>query len=263
MCRLFGVIANRPVDLEFSFFKSDKPFKELGSNNPDGWGIGWYDDGPDIYKEGISAIQSEQLPRRVKEVRSRIIIAHVRHGTGAPPVRENSHPFSLDNLIFAHNGSVARDHLRDLLCEELKQELKGQTDSEVFFFWLVQNIREQNDMNDIVAGVRSAVKEVRKHDHTGLNFLMSDGKKLYAFRYSNGNKDYYSLYYMVRNPTDKELFSLLSEETQALLKTKSLNDEKAVLVCSEKLTKEEWLEIPFGNILIVDSTLSPRLEQIC
>lgn len=45
MCRLLGVIANKPVDLEFSFLKADKPFRELGRTNPDGWGIGWYENG--------------------------------------------------------------------------------------------------------------------------------------------------------------------------------------------------------------------------
>lgn len=259
MCRLFGVIANKAVDVEFSFLRADKPFKELGSDNPDGWGIGWYDDGPRIYKEDISAIQSEQLSSRVKEVRSPIIIAHVRRGTGAPPAKENSHPFSHDNFIFAHNGSVDRQHLFCLLREELKQELQGQTDSEVFFLWLVQNMR---DRKDIVAGVRLAVGEVLRRCHTGLNFLLSDGNALYAFRYSKGNTCYYSLYYLVREPNDKGPLNLKSRETRMLLESKSLNNEKAVLVCSEKLTEENWLEIPPGNILIADSNLSTRLEQI-
>lgn len=260
MCRLFGVIANKAVDVEFSLLRADKPFKALGADNPDGWGIGWYDDGPRIYKEDISAVQSEQLPGRVKEVRSPVIIAHVRRGTGAPPAKENSHPFSHDNFIFAHNGSVDKQRLCCLLREELKQELKGQTDSEVFFFWLVQKIR---DKNDIVAGVRSAVSKVLRYNHTGLNFLLSDGNVLYAFRYSKGNTCYYSLYYLVREPNERGPLSLKSKETRMLLESKSLNNERAVLVCSEKLTEENWLEIPPGNMLIADSNLSTRLEQIC
>jgi len=39
MCRLLGLVANKPVDLEFSLVK----FKEFASWNPDGWGIGWYE----------------------------------------------------------------------------------------------------------------------------------------------------------------------------------------------------------------------------
>ena len=35
MCRLLGVIANQPVDLEFSLER----FKKFANCNPDGWGI--------------------------------------------------------------------------------------------------------------------------------------------------------------------------------------------------------------------------------
>jgi len=38
MCRLFGLTANKPVDVEFSLLEADKPFRNLGEKNPDGWG---------------------------------------------------------------------------------------------------------------------------------------------------------------------------------------------------------------------------------
>lgn len=260
MCRLLGVIANKTVDLEFSFLKADKPFKQLGSKNPDGWGIGWYANSkPMIYKEGLSILNSGQLANSMKEARSQIIISHLRKGTGAEPAERNSHPFSFDEFIFAHNGSVDRERLMDLLEDDFKNALKGETDSEVYFYWLVQNIRKEGD---VVKGIRSAVNKVKEYEHRGLNFLLSDGRSLYAFRYSNGNRGYYSLYYLVRGPTDGPL-SLKSKETQMLLHSKSLNREKAVLVSSEKLTEEDWMEIPFGKVLIVDNKLSPRQEQIC
>ena len=79
MCRLLGVIANKPIDLEFSLLEADNPFRSEGNSNPDGWGIGWYKDGkPTIDKEGVSAVISEQLVPKAKEARSHIIICHVR-----------------------------------------------------------------------------------------------------------------------------------------------------------------------------------------
>jgi len=45
MCRLFGLVANKKVNVEFSFLEADLTFKELGSSNPDGWGIGYYENG--------------------------------------------------------------------------------------------------------------------------------------------------------------------------------------------------------------------------
>lgn len=260
MCRLLGVITNKDVDIEFSFLKADEPFKKLGNRNPDGWGIGWYkNDGPEIFKEGLSTFESGEFAKKAKEVRSRIIISHVRTGTGAEKAERNSHPFSFDRFIFAHNGSVDRDSLMDLLEEDFKKAIKGETDSEVFFYWILQNIKTKSD---VIEGIRSAVNRVTEFNHTGLNFLLSDGSSLYAFRYSSGSRGYYSLFYLKRDQADDRLLSLQSKETRMLLYTKSLNREKAVLVCSEKLTEEQWKEIPFGQLLIVSSDLSTRLEEI-
>lgn len=57
-------------------------------------------------------------------------------------------------------------------------------------------------------------------------------------------------------------FEFTSTETKALLRSKSLKAEKAILVCSEKLTKEKWEEIVFGNMLVIEHDLSLREVQI-
>ncbi len=80
MCRLLGLVANRAVDREFSLGR----FQELASSNPDGWGIGWYESGmARVHKESVPADDPESgYSTYSKEVRSKIIIAHVRRGTG-------------------------------------------------------------------------------------------------------------------------------------------------------------------------------------
>jgi glutamine amidotransferase len=264
MCRLLGVIANKPIDLKFSLLEADTSFKSMGNSNPHGWGIGWYVNGkPKIYKEGVSAVDSKQFVPKTKEVRSHIIICHVRNkgGNGAEPAKKNSHPFSFDDFLFAHNGSVDKKHLKNLLEDDYKLQLKGATDSEVYFYWLVQNIRKTGD---VVDGISSALLEVRKYNHTGLNFLLSDGNTLYAFRYSIENHNYYSLYYLSRDPKYGESFYYSSDKTGAFLRSKSLNKEKAILVCSEELTKkkENWQEIPIGNLLVVRNDLTYYLEKV-
>lgn len=65
MCRLLGVIANKPVDLEFSLER----FKKFASRNSDGWGIGWYEVGKTkIFKESRSALETDQLLNLSKEL---------------------------------------------------------------------------------------------------------------------------------------------------------------------------------------------------
>ena len=201
MCRLLGMVANQPVDLEFSIER----FKNLARDNPDGWGIGWYEGNrPKIFKQGISALdRGSELSRVSQSVRSRIIIAHVREGTGAVPAGRNSHPFSHQNWLFAHNGSVNREHLFSLLSKGYRRAVKGETDSEVYFYWLLQNIV---GCGNIIFGIDQALKQIMPRPHAGLNFLLSDGRRLYAFRYSKQSKDYYSLYKIHHFFVDMPLF---------------------------------------------------------
>lgn len=258
MCRLLGLAANRAVDCEFSLGR----FQELASSNPDGWGIGWYESGTArVHKEPVPADDPESgYSTYSKEVRSNIIIAHVRRGTVGARSRLNSHPFQYQNWLFAHNGSVRREYLLFLLKDEYKERIHGETDSEVYFYWILQSIEEAGD---VVEGIRRAIAEVIKEYHAGLNFLLSSGSALYAFRYTKGLHAYYSLYKLERDPLDPGPLEFFSPETRMLLHSKSLKGERAVLVCSEKLTKDEnWAEVSFGNLVEIDSDLSVREIQI-
>jgi len=261
MCRSLGVIINAPVDLEFSLLKADKPFRDFGYANPDGWGMGWYKNNfAQIFRQGISAKNREsQLPNLSKKVISKIIIVHVRKGTGAISSEVNTHPFMYKNWLFAHNGSVNREYLLSLLKEDYKNRLEGETDSEVYFYWILQCIEEGHD---IIDGLREAINKTIKKNHSGLNFLLSNGKYLYAFRYSSCSKNYYTLYKLKREPSEPGPIELLSKETEALLHSKSLKGERAVLVCSEKLTTEKWEDITFGSLLIIDPNLDTKEVMI-
>ncbi len=232
MCRLLGVVANKPDEFSSALEQFKEKFSET---NADGWGIGWYqNDMAQVFKEGIPAHDpTSQLNRLSKEVKSQIIIAHVRKLSHGPPSEENSHPFRFHNWLFAHNGIIDRDHLFSLLDPKYQKQLKGETDSEVYFYWLLQNIEIHND--DVIQGVKDAIKEVIYKNYTGLNFLLSDGTTLYAFRYSQSPQDAYTLYKLVKKP--------------------SISYENTVLVCSEPLTDEEWDEIKIGYMLIVRNNL--------
>lgn len=260
MCRLLGLVANKPVDFEFSLERFKKKFAK---RNPHGWGIGWYaNDKARVCKQRISAKDPESKLRKMsKAVRSKIIIAHVRKKPkkGAPPSEKNSHPFRCKNWVFAHNGLVDRKHLCSLLEPNYKEKIEGETDSEVYFYWILQNIEKHQD---VIRGMKDAINEVISKDYTGLNFLLSDGTTLYTFSYSSTRSKYYTLYKLRRDPSDSGPVEYQSTETMALLRSKSLRGEKAVLVCSERLTEEKWEDIKFGHVLIVKENLHMKDEQI-
>lgn len=239
MCRLLGVVVNKPDEFSSTLEQFKEKFSE---KNADGWGIGWYEnDIAQVFKEEIPAHDpTSHLNRLSKEVKSQIIIAHVRKLSHGPPSEVNSHPFRVHKWLFAHNGIVDRDHLYSLLDIKYQKQLKGETDSEVYFYWLLQNI--ENHKNDVIKGIIDAIQEVIRDNYTGVNFLLSDGTTLYAFRYSKSPQDAYTLYKLIQHTTN--------------------SNEDAVFVCSEPLTEEEWDEIKFGHLLIVRNNLDLSEVQI-
>ena len=257
MCRLFGLVANKEVNVEFSFIKADKPFRELGIKNPDGWGIGYYqNDNAIVFKEPISTINSSQFYQKSKHLYSSILISHVRKSTQGVKKEENTHPFNSGNWIFAHNGDI---DIKELIKEQLLHKyvncIKGETDSEIFFFWLIQNMVEYG----IIKGIKKAIKFIednKRNSTSSLNFLLANGEKLYALRKAFINTTFYSLFYLVRDPQKSNISSYISKETSQLIQSKRLIDEKAIIICSEKMTEEEnWIPISNSTLIIVDKNL--------
>lgn len=266
MCRLFGLIANQDVDVCFSLLGTrgdSKWIKELAPTNPDGWGIGWYEGSkPRVVKEALPAHESEGFRRAVLAVRSRVFVSHVREASEGAVCTENCHPFVYEGWIFAHNGTVSRERLLSKLDDRHRSAIEGQTDSEVFFRWVLQNIRRASDA---VEGIRAALKDIAqpRHPATAANYLLTDGKTLYACRYAKRDYDEYSLYYLERKPSTSEIWKAISSDTGELLEGKMSSGAQAVLVCSERLTDDEdWREIPCGHLLVVDSDLSVRIEPV-
>jgi len=264
MCRLFGLYANRLVDVYFSFFESPRSsFAELSYENPSGWGIAWLDeDGWRIYKEPIPLYRSDRAREIIqKNVRGRIVVSHVRLASIGSRRIENTHPWLYRGWVFAHNGTI-RD--RKALLELLRRkhrDLEGETDSEAFFHLIVQEVE---DLGDPVEGIVSAIRKIvgKGIDFTSLNFIASDGERLYALRYATTNLDYYTLYYIERPREGFELRKL-SRETQQLVAMKLVSREKAMIIASEPMSDEPyWKPIPNKHLAIVDRELNTELKPL-
>ncbi len=260
MCRLLGLIANRDVDLAFSLKSGPQTLNDMSLKNEDGWGLGWYEDKkPVLFREPLCARDSPQFPNAVTEGLSRIFIAHVRKATSGARHINNCHPFKYKHWLFAHNGSVDRNQLRNLLDVQHRQAVQGETDSEIYFHWLMQNIENSGS---VFEGVQEAISVVKKYDHTGLNFLLTDGKCIYAYRDCSKNYDYYSLFFLDRDPGSNGPECFRSKQVSSMLSSKSLRGERAILICSEKLTEEAWREIPLGYLLSVDEDMRNNLLEV-
>ena len=261
MCRLFGLYANKLVGVEFSFFEAKKSIEQLSRSNPNGWGVAWFDGRKwCLHKEPRPLYESESAREHVKAVRGIIVISHVRFATHGGCRVENTHPWLYrGRFVFAHNGYLEREALLDLLLPEYR-DLEGETDSEVFFHLLVQ---EAERVCDFVEGVVRAVDKINQAGITfsSLNFIASNGENLYALRYARDAPDYYTLHYLER-PREALYIEKISEKTTQLIRMKLARGEKALIVTSEPLTEEKWVEIPNNHLLIVNKDLKSKLVEI-
>jgi len=258
MCRLFALAASRPVDLVFSLGAAPVSLRRQSEDNPDGWGLGWYEEGrPVLRKEPLCAASSPSF-REAGAARSRLFVAHVRHATTGCRAARNCHPFASGKWLFAHNGMLNRSALLSSLSPERRDRLEGETDSEVLFHWLLQRTEEHP------GGVAAAAAEAARaaEDWTALNFVLSDGENIYAYRQARSRTDYYSLFYLVRRPALAGPDQYLSADTSALLRCKALSNERAVLVASERMTAEHWRELPVGALLRVGPDLKMEVGWV-
>jgi len=238
MCRMFGMVATTPqfiapwmTDVEPSL-RSLAIADKTGEPNADGWGIGWYDgeqDCPHVVKEPGPANESPLFERTSREVSARIALAHVRRRSRTPRLLTNTHPFVAGRWLFCHNGYCSRERLIEHLLPKFRNSLEGESDSEVYFALLLQQLELLTDPFDALLG---AVREVVSvGDFTGLNFLLCDGRCMYAFHYST-DPDRHSMY--LQHQSDREL------------------------VASEPLGGGSWEELPNGSLAI----LKPRGHTI-
>jgi predicted glutamine amidotransferase len=204
MCRLFGQHAHPGFDTAEPLCSAENALRFQSHKHPHGWGIGWYEDGAPHVRRGILPAHSDQTFLVAgREVRSRLVVAHVREASVGPVRHENTHPFLHDRWLFAHNGTVARykddPDVRTALGAEidpdLRRSIRGDTDSERCFFLFLTRLRARagpaaptlEDVRRALAETTATVLRIADGEPvarpSSLTFLVSDGRLLAACRH--------------------------------------------------------------------------------
>ncbi len=179
MCRVFGCVAAEPVSIRHELLEAENPMIRQSEEHDSGWGMAVYarTDGadPGLIRFPQAAFEDDEFLAST-ETRGRIFNVHVRRATMGGLSLENTHPFVLGNYSYCHNGTIMR---YPRLVEPGVPHARGDTDSEHFFNFMMRDY----DPGDPVASLRRAVTTtVERSPFSGLNFLFSDGERLYAYR---------------------------------------------------------------------------------
>ncbi len=224
MCQLLGVSSNKEIDIALSL----KEFRHRGRENYHGWGFAFFEEGKWKVIKQPSSLYEEDITQQKFKFKSKIIIGHVRLASCGDKIHENTHPFQINNWVFAHNGTVKK--IKNFPLNKYIPE--GDTDSEYAFCYLLEKIGSNlNKIEEIIEGEANKIRKLGR-----FNFLMSDGKVLYAY----GDD---SLYYVHRKAPFHPV-RLRDEGYEVNLEEIKAPDEEAIIVATQPLTEgEKWNKI--------------------
>ena len=142
MCRLLAYVSENETDFPTMVGENFEEFVELSRVHKDGWGI--VNRNGEVIKEADAAFANSNFKEVLEKNKSTGSLLHFRMATlGLPIEKDNSHPFSYKEYSFIHNGSVTPPTALDSsIQEKYLSHVTGDTDSERYFFLVVQEVEK-------------------------------------------------------------------------------------------------------------------------
>ncbi len=244
--------------------------------NGDGFVIGWFV--PVLHHEPVTFVSvnpawsNRNLRNLAPKIRTECLIAHVRAASVGEVSESNCHPFQYKNLLMMHNGGVEnfsriKRRVREPLSDELYNWIKGQTDSEHLFAFLLNHLFSNGHalvtpetvmdaFEKTFTDLKKMMEEQEIREPAYLNMMVTNGKFFVGTRY-------------ITDPSLEPLTLYHSEGGRYVVEdgisymVAPKDDDQAVLVVSEKLTEEShWTPIPPNHFVVVENSLNVRVRPI-
>jgi glutamine amidotransferase len=244
MCRFVAYIGEKSlllgnllVNPENSLVKQSKhATKDQYKVNADGFGMAWYnfdvDTKPAIFTSIQPAWNDNNLMHLARTIESKCFMGHIRSSTIGDVTKRNCHPFSYNEYVLVHNGTIdnfnkIRRSLLAQLSDEFFLSIKGNTDSECILFLIMEYVHAGAGMS-LIDATKKAFKWIiqaqGEDDFSRLNVVISSGHEMIATRFvSKGNK--------------------------ALSLSYSRENDHSIIIASEPLDdhRAEWHEVPINH----------------
>jgi predicted glutamine amidotransferase len=185
MCRLLGLTAGtEPVHATFWLLDAPDSLEVQSRRNVDGSGIGFFGPSgiPVLDKQPEAAFRDEDFIREAKHAESAVFVAHVRWATAGGRTLQNTHPFTMQGRIMAHNGGFGQAGRVEERLGRYRELVLGDTDSERYFALITQQIDAHD--GDVGAGIAAAAQWIGAHlPVSSLNTVVAAPGELWALRY--------------------------------------------------------------------------------
>lgn len=263
MCRLFGLNAgaNR-VHVAYWLVDAPDSMSVESSRNPDGTGIGWFDDAGTghVAKWADEAAMDAAFGADAKTTVSDTVVTHVRAATAGRRRVVNCHPFLIDNRVMAHNGGFGDVAAVEA---ELGTDLTlvhGDTDSERYAALIAQRTRQHD--GSVAAGLASAARWLSANvPMYSLNTIVAESGHLWALRYP----DQRALHVATREIRAATGGPWAGAGTASAHEVRPVTDEpvRVVVVASERIDEsEDWRMLAPGELIHVGPDLQMRSEIV-
>ncbi|MEK6899712.1 MAG: class II glutamine amidotransferase [Nanoarchaeota archaeon] len=156
--------------------------------HPDGWGLAYLSDGRWIVKKSTKAIFKDPSIDKLRNIKTNLLIIHVRKKVGSEISIENTHPFQIEHpvigsCVFCHNGFI-----EEKIFFDQRYKPKGKTDSEKLFYSILTDF---DRTKDIRAAIR--INFQRYHPERGTNIIFATKTKTYVGARENNLPKYYQM----------------------------------------------------------------------
>lgn len=205
MARLMGFMANRRDRLAAALHQERSVVRPLighePANAPVGWGVGFYQGGEILHKKRPQVEPPIDWVEIAGDVETDCAVLHARLPTVGDFSSQNTHPFRMRRWLFAHTGTIDRfdaveESLRGSLPDFLTRNIRGTTDSEVYFHVILSFLHDAGHLDNpdadparVISAMRSAVALIeRLSAEVGgktsvLNCVLTNGRSTFAMRH--------------------------------------------------------------------------------
>lgn len=199
MCRHLAYVG-RPIALGVLLIDADHslvrqaraPKHQLsGTENPDGYGVGWWDAAGVLhrYRTETPIWEDTELGPLARRERTAALLAAVRLASPGLPVEASGNaPFTDGTWLFSLNGVVEAWHdgvgdaLRAAITPHRAAPIEGLSDSEVCFALILDRLDAGAAPGE---ALRLVVGEIMAVTTGRLNFLLTDGRTVAATAWGN------------------------------------------------------------------------------
>ncbi|MFZ5469395.1 MAG: class II glutamine amidotransferase [Myxococcota bacterium] len=257
MCRLFCFRSDVAAKVHHSLVVAPNSLRFQSNEHQDGWGIAYWANERACVAKGLSPAHSDPEFERVSgQFQSPTVLAHVRRASVGAVHLRNAHPFLHGGYAFAHNGTLRefskhQPEVEALIDLDLRDEVKGETDSERCFYVFLSRLRslvsgQIPNVTQVAAALAhtmralSAIADVAGEEPSSMNFAVTNGLWMVATRRRR------SLF-----------FSEWKKKADSPHAHPVFGSRVAQLViASEKVSAEDhWYEVPEDGIVGVDERL--------